>query len=63
MNKNEYNHLNSMMKLERENAQLRLKIKNKEKHIELLKLKIKRLEKLLSNGELDLFEILESEVN
>lgn len=62
MNKNEYNHLNSMMKLERENAQLRLKIKQKEKHIELLKLKIKRLEKLLSNGELDLFEILESQV-
>ena len=62
MNKNEYNHLNSMMKLERENAQLRLKIKKKDKHIELLKLKIKRLEKLLSNGELDLFEILESQV-
>jgi len=62
MNKNEYNHLNSMMKLERENAQLRLKIKQKEKHIELLKLKIKRLEKLLSNDELDLFEILESQV-
>lgn len=60
MNKNEYNHLNSMMKLERENAQLRLKIKQKEKHIELLKLKIKRLEKLLSRGELDLFEILET---
>lgn len=60
MNKDEYNHLNSMMKLERENAQLRLKIKKKDKHIELLKLKIKRLEKLLSNEELDLFEILES---
>ena len=60
MNKNEYNHLNSMMKLERENAQLRLMIKKKEKHIELLKLKIKRLEKLLSRGELDLFEILET---
>ena len=60
MNKNEYNHLNSMMKLERENAQLRLIIKKKEKHIELLKLKIKRLEKLLSRGELDLFEILET---
>lgn len=60
MNKNEYNHLNSMMKLERENAQLRLIIKKKEKHIELLKLKIKRLEKLLSRDELDLFEILET---
>ncbi len=59
MNREEYNDLNRMMKLERENAEMRLKIKQRERLIERLKAKIKRLEKGLTREEMDLLEILE----
>lgn len=59
MNREEYNDLNRMMKLERENAEMRLKIKQRERLIERLKAKIKRLEKGLTKEEMDLLEILE----
>lgn len=59
MNMEEYNDLNRMMKLERENAEMRLKIKQRERLIERLKAKIKRLEKGLTREEMDLLEILE----
>ena len=59
MNREEYNNLNRMMKLERENAEMRLKIKQRERLIERLKAKIKRLEKGITKEEMDLLEILE----
>ena len=59
MNREEYNDLNRMMKLERENAEMRLKIKQRERLIEKLKEKIKRLEKGITKEEMDLLSILE----
>lgn len=49
----------TQLDLRREISKLKLQLKKKEEHIELLKAKIKRLEKGFTKEEMDLLEILE----